>query len=97
MTTWHLSPIGCGWPGRGVGGWFSTKFYTGRLCPKVQTLILLYTIFDGKGNLIRIPSIDNWYSFNKPSLKLELCILLTAVNTMSLSINHKTQNAFSPF
>ena len=32
-------------PGRG----YSTKFYTGRLRPKVQPLTLLYTIFDRKG------------------------------------------------
>ena len=33
----------------GVGG-FSTKFYMGRLHPKVQPLTLLYTIFDLKGS-----------------------------------------------
>ena len=34
---------------RGGGGGYSTKFYTGRLRPKVQPLTLLYTIFDRKG------------------------------------------------
>ena len=31
-------------------GGYCTKFYTGRLRPEVQTLTLLYTIFDRKGN-----------------------------------------------
>ena len=36
-------------PTPGVVGWGnSTKFYTGRLHPEVQTLTLLYTIFDRK-------------------------------------------------
>ena len=30
-------------------GDYSTKFYTGRLHPEVQTLTLLYTIFERKG------------------------------------------------
>ena len=30
-------------------GGYSTKFYTGRLRPEVQTLTLLYTIFERKG------------------------------------------------
>ena len=34
--------------GLGPGGYL-TKFYTGRLRPEVQTLILLYTIFERKG------------------------------------------------
>ena len=44
---------------------YSTKFYTGRLdCPEVQTLTLLYTIFDRKGNpLFHIPSIENGTPF----------------------------------
>jgi len=41
VIAWHMCP---GW-----GGGHSTKFYTGRLCPKVQPLTLLYTSFDGKG------------------------------------------------
>ena len=32
----------------GGGGGGSTKFYTGRLCPEVQPLTLLCTIFDRK-------------------------------------------------
>ena len=34
--------------GVGGGGGFSTKFYTGRLHPDVQTLTLLYTIIERK-------------------------------------------------
>ena len=37
-------------PGRGGGGGHSTKFMTERLHPEVQTLTLLHTIFDRKGN-----------------------------------------------
>ena len=33
----------------GGGGGYSTKFYTGRLRPEVQTLTLLYTIFETTG------------------------------------------------
>ena len=37
-------------PGReGGGGWYTTKFNMRRLRPEVQTLTLLYTIFDRKG------------------------------------------------
>ena len=32
----------------GGGGGDSTNFYTGRLCPEVQPLTLLYTIFHEK-------------------------------------------------
>ena len=39
---------GLGGGGGGVG-WHSTKFYTRRLRPEVQTITLLYTIFDRKG------------------------------------------------
>ena len=34
----------------GEGGRHTPKFYTGRLRPEVQTLTLLYTIFDRKGS-----------------------------------------------
>ena len=37
---------------RGGGG--STKFYMGRLCPEVQPLTLLYTIFHGSYNLEKV-------------------------------------------
>ena len=43
---WILSQISST-PPKGEG--YSTKFYTGRLCPEVQTLTLLYTIFERKG------------------------------------------------
>ena len=34
----------------GAGGeGYSTKLYTGRLCPEVRLLTLLYTIFDRRG------------------------------------------------
>ena len=87
----HDFLLTCDVPGRGGRGGVSTKFYTGRLCPEVQTLILLYPIFSRKRYLFRVPSIDNWSSFHKPSL--ELCILLTAVNALSLKylINQKTR------
>ena len=35
--------------GGGGGGGYSTKFYMERLRPEVQTLTLLYTIFERKG------------------------------------------------
>ena len=35
--------------GGGGGGWHSTKFYTRRLRPEVQSITILYTIFDRKG------------------------------------------------
>ena len=41
------------------GGGHSTKFYTGRLRPEVQTLALFHTLFDRKGTPFRIPSIEN--------------------------------------
>ena len=37
------------------GGGYSTKFYTGRLRPKLQTLNLLYTIFERKGTPVVYP------------------------------------------
>ena len=39
--------------GGGVGG-FKTKFYMGRLCPEVQPLTLLYTIFHGSYSLEKV-------------------------------------------
>ena len=51
------------------------------ICPEVQPLTLLYTIFQEKRYPFRIPSIDKWYPFHIPCL--ELCILLTAVNALS--------------
>lgn len=33
-----------------LGRGYSRNFYTGKLCPEVQTLTILYTIFDRKGN-----------------------------------------------
>jgi len=35
--------------GEGTLGVYSTKFHTGRLCPEVQPLTLLNSIFDRKG------------------------------------------------
>ena len=40
----------------GTPGGYSTKFYTGKLCPEVQTLTLLYTIFDR--NIEMVPFYD---------------------------------------
>ena len=49
---------------RGGGGGHSTKLYTGRLCPEVQTLTLLYTIFDRKVRYpFCIPSVENCNPF----------------------------------
>ena len=48
-------------PGRGGGG-HPTKFYTGRLRPKDQTLTLSCIIFDRKGTLF-IPSMENCSPF----------------------------------
>ena len=75
---------------RGRGG-SQQSFIWGGSAPGFQTLILLYPIFSRKRYPFLVPSIDNWYSFHKP--RLELCILLTAVNVLSLkySINHKTR------
>ena len=36
--------------GGGGGSGYSTKFFTDRLRPEVQTLTRLYTAFDKKGN-----------------------------------------------
>ena len=47
---------------RGEGG-YSTKFYTGRLRPEVQTLSLLYTIFERKVTPFGIPSVENFTPF----------------------------------
>ena len=48
-------------PGGGGGGRVGhlTKFYAGRVCPKVKTLTLLLTIFDRKGT----PSMENCNPF----------------------------------
>ena len=76
--------------GRGGGG-YSTKFYTGRLCPKVQPLqplTLLNNMFDWEGS----PSIHvGWYPFHTPSL--ELCIHFNCCKCTALKIrlNHKTR------
>ena len=40
--------------GGGGGGGGSRKFYMGRLCPEVQPLTLLYTIFHGSYNLEKV-------------------------------------------
>ena len=72
----HDFLLTCDAPGRRGGGGgreVSTKFYKWRLYPEVQTLTLLYPIFSRKRYLFRVPSVDKWYSFHKPSL--ELCIL----------------------
>ena len=50
--------------------WHSKSFYTWRLCPKVQPLTILCTIFSRKRYPVRIPSIEKWYPFHLPCLKL---------------------------
>ena len=64
---------------RGGGGGgkrgHSTKFYTGRLHPEVQTLTLLYTIFDRKGTLfIYLPRkmVPLLYSYGATLLNFSL-------------------------
>ena len=94
MNTWCLSPIGCGRAGeRGD----STQFYPGRLCPKVQTLIFLYTILVEKGTPFIYLLLTTGTRTRNLKLELELCILLTTVNTLSskYSINHKKPRTFS--
>ena len=44
---------------RNYRGEYSTKFYTGRLRPEVQTLTPLYTIFERKGT----PFVENFTPF----------------------------------
>ena len=51
------------WGGEGWGKRFSTKFYTGRLHPKVQSLTLLYTMFDLKGSHFVYVLLTNVTSF----------------------------------
>ena len=46
-------PLQIGKRGWGGGGG-STKFYMGRLCPEVQPLTLLYTIFYSSYNLEKV-------------------------------------------
>ena len=60
---------------RGLGGGYSTKFYTGRLRPQVQPFNILYIISDRKaGCYFGLPFFDEWYPFHIPSL--ELCPFL---------------------
>ena len=48
--------------GRGVGG-YSIKLCSERLCPEVQSLTLIYTIFD-KRYPFRVSSIEKLYPFH---------------------------------
>ena len=48
----HLQDQVNTWGGGGGGGGYLTKFNTGRLCPKVQPLTLLYTILAEKVPLL---------------------------------------------
>lgn len=52
----HINPHGV--RGGGAVGVQSTKFYIERLCPEVQPLTLLYTIFWQKRYALHIPSIN---------------------------------------
>ena len=71
------------WRLRPKPGGYSTKFYMGRqLCPNLQPLTLLYTIFAQKRYPFHIPSIDKWYPFTY--LFRTLHPFLTAVNTLFL-------------
>ena len=53
------------WEPRG----YSTNVCTGRVCPRVQPLTLLCTIFHDKVPFC-IPSNDKWYPFHIPCLEL---------------------------
>ena len=62
-------------PRGGVGGGYSTEFYKGRLHLKFQTLTLLYSIFNRKGNPFmviylhkKIVPLSYTYSANTASL-----------------------------
>ena len=48
--------------GREVGG-YSVKLCSERLCPEVQSLTPIYTIFD-KGYPFRVSSIEKLYPFH---------------------------------
>ena len=69
-------------PGWGGGGKFSTNVYTGWLCPEVQPLTLLYTIFHGKG--IHFVYFLNLLTNGIPFTYLvnNFAFLLTAVNAL---------------
>ena len=51
-------------------GGYSRKFYTGRLHPEVLPLTLSYAIFDQRADNLHAPSIEKWYPFHIPTLKL---------------------------
>ena len=51
----QLSLTSPGPGGRGGGG-YSRPFYMARLLPKVQTLTLLFTVFDRKGYPFHVPT-----------------------------------------
>ena len=72
--------------GRGPGavGVQSTKFYIERLCPQVQPLTLLYTIFWQKRYALHIPSINKQYTFQFRNVTS----VSTAINATSL-LNQK--------
>ena len=65
------------------GGTFSTNVYTGWLCPEVQPLTLLYTIFHGKGThfVYFLNLLTNGILFTY--LVNNFAFLLTAVNALS--------------
>ena len=58
--------------GGGGGGTQQIFIFTGRLCPEVQPLTLLYSIFHEKRYPFHIPSIDKWYPFHIPSMSTTL-------------------------
>ena len=80
---WHpnLTEIS---PGRATQESFireaGTDYLTGSLHPKVQTLTLLYSIFDKKVHPLRIPSIDKLYPSHIPSQPLTFETLVNALS-----------------
>ena len=72
-SPWDYIILGGKWREPSGQWWYSTKFYTRKLCPEVQTLTLSYTIFDRKDNLFiylsyKMVSLSHTYSRNTASL-----------------------------
>ena len=70
-------------------GGYTIKFFTGRLCPKVHPLTLLYTIFDRKGTPFIYPLLANCTPFTY--LAQNFPSFLTAVNSLSLKYKLTTK------
>ena len=83
-------------------GGYSRKFCTGRLRPEFLPLTLLYTIFEQRADNLRAPSIDKWYPFYIPTLKLYTSFNCCKPGTglfhcLSYMNKSENQNVFSTF